>query len=165
MPGMGGTKENPSSGSAPSDVGIDKALRAARAQGLSDPVEVGLPTDQGTTYVVKQVQRSWPEKQDAIAVDPATGKGSRVPHLRQPEGPRRARAVHHRQIAPQRYDDERLVAVLLEEFLQGLPDEAPVPGLGPLMLKGEGQRGVHDGDTHGVHLQPLSTDPGLKPHV
>lgn len=74
IPGMGGTKENPSSGSAPSDVGIDKVLRAARAQGLSDPVEVGLPTDQGTTYVVKQVQRSWPEKQDAIAVDPATGK-------------------------------------------------------------------------------------------
>ncbi|MCW7984699.1 peptidase [Streptomyces platensis subsp. clarensis] len=74
MPGMGGTKENPSSGSAPSDVGIDKVLRAARAQGLSDPVEVGLPTDEGTAYVVKQVQRSWPEKQDAIAVDPATGK-------------------------------------------------------------------------------------------
>lgn len=74
MPGMGGTKEKPSSGSAPSDVGIDKVLRAARAQGLSDPVEVGLPTDEGTAYVVKQVQRSWPEKQDAIAVDPATGK-------------------------------------------------------------------------------------------
>ncbi|WP_405844673.1 PepSY domain-containing protein [Streptomyces platensis] len=74
MPGMGDSKGNRSSGSAPADVGIDKVLRTARAQGLGNPVEVGLPTDQATAYVVKQVQRSWPEKQDALAVDPATGK-------------------------------------------------------------------------------------------
>ncbi|MEU8780328.1 PepSY domain-containing protein [Streptomyces sp. NPDC048637] len=74
MPGMNGKKGNPSSGSATSDVGIDKVLRAARGQGLSDPVEISLPTEKGTAYVVKQIQRSWPEKQDAIAVAPATGK-------------------------------------------------------------------------------------------
>jgi uncharacterized iron-regulated membrane protein len=80
MPGMpgiprtGDSKGNRSGGSAPADVGIDKVLRTARAQGLTNPVEIGLPTGQGTAYVVKQVQRSWPEKQDALAVDPATGK-------------------------------------------------------------------------------------------
>ncbi|MEU3991973.1 PepSY domain-containing protein [Streptomyces platensis] len=74
MPGMADSKGNRSSGSAPSDVGIDKVLRTARAHGLGNPVEIGLPTDRGTAYVVKQVQRSWPEKQDALAVDPATGK-------------------------------------------------------------------------------------------
>ncbi|GAO10920.1 hypothetical protein TPA0598_07_06440 [Streptomyces lydicamycinicus] len=74
MPSMDESKGNRSGGSAPADVGIDKVLRTARAQGLTNPVEIGLPTDQGTAYVVKQVQRSWPEKQDALAVDPATGK-------------------------------------------------------------------------------------------
>ncbi|WP_432142309.1 PepSY-associated TM helix domain-containing protein [Streptomyces sp. bgisy084] len=74
MPGRGDAKGNRSSGSAPADVGIDKVLRTARTQGLTNPVEIGLPTEKGTAYVVKQVQRSWPEKQDAIAVDPATGK-------------------------------------------------------------------------------------------
>ncbi|MFI0713511.1 PepSY domain-containing protein [Streptomyces inhibens] len=38
------------------------------------PVEIVLPTEPGTTYVVKQVRRSWPEKQDSVAVDPAGGK-------------------------------------------------------------------------------------------
>ncbi|MFH8569558.1 PepSY-associated TM helix domain-containing protein [Streptomyces sp. NPDC017993] len=75
MPGMGGKKGGASgSASSPSDVGIDAVLKAARAEGLSNPVEIGLPTGKGTAYTVKQVQRSWPEKQDAVAVDPATGK-------------------------------------------------------------------------------------------
>lgn len=55
------------------DVGIDAVLKTARAQGLSDPVEIAPPAD-GTAYVVEQIQRSWPEKQDAIAVDPTTGQ-------------------------------------------------------------------------------------------
>ncbi|WP_043262854.1 PepSY domain-containing protein [Streptomyces sp. CT34] len=74
MPGMEGKQGGASDGSAPSDVGIDRVLRAARAEGLSNPVEIDLPKDSDTAYVVKQVQRSWPEKQDAVAVDPATGK-------------------------------------------------------------------------------------------
>ena len=56
------------------DVGLDAVLRTARAHGLSDPVEIVPPADSGTAYVVKQVQRSWPEKQDSIAIDPATGE-------------------------------------------------------------------------------------------
>ncbi|MGW8397772.1 PepSY domain-containing protein [Streptomyces lydicus] len=55
-------------------MGVDRVLAAARAEGLSSPVEIDLPTAKGTAYVVKRVQRSWPEKQDAVAVDPATGK-------------------------------------------------------------------------------------------
>ncbi|WSF73938.1 PepSY domain-containing protein [Streptomyces decoyicus] len=74
MPGMDGKKDGASGGAASADVGIDKVLKAARAKGLSNPVEIGLPTDSGSAYVVKQVQRSWPEKQDAVAVDPGTGK-------------------------------------------------------------------------------------------
>ncbi|MEV1068421.1 PepSY domain-containing protein [Streptomyces sp. NPDC050263] len=55
-------------------VGLDKILSAARAEGLGDPVEMVPPADASSAYVVRQVQRSWPEKQDAVAVDPATGE-------------------------------------------------------------------------------------------
>ncbi|MGW3033078.1 PepSY-associated TM helix domain-containing protein [Streptomyces sp. NPDC001178] len=61
-------------GSGEHGVGLDKILAAARAKGLSDPVEIVPPADANSAYVVKQVQRSWPEKQDSVAVDPATGK-------------------------------------------------------------------------------------------
>jgi uncharacterized iron-regulated membrane protein len=53
---------------------IDQILAAARAKGLGDPVEIVPPADASSAYVVKQVQRSWPEKQDSVAVDPATGR-------------------------------------------------------------------------------------------
>ncbi|MFK0018682.1 PepSY-associated TM helix domain-containing protein [Streptomyces sp. NPDC090798] len=66
--GSGGTTTT----SAPQD--LDKILAAARAEGLGDPVEIVVPADASTAYVVKQVQRSWPEKQDSVAVDPTTGK-------------------------------------------------------------------------------------------
>ena len=57
----------------PADLGstADRVLAAARASGLSDPVAI-TPGAAGKAWVVKQVQRSWPEKQDAVAVDPAT---------------------------------------------------------------------------------------------
>ncbi|MFD5073810.1 PepSY-associated TM helix domain-containing protein [Streptomyces sp. NPDC058371] len=55
-------------------VGIDEILAAARAEGLGDPVEIVPPADASSAYVVKQVQRSWPEKQDSVAVDPASGR-------------------------------------------------------------------------------------------
>ncbi|MFI7403933.1 PepSY-associated TM helix domain-containing protein [Streptomyces sp. NPDC049541] len=61
-------------GSGQHGVGLDKVLAAARAKGLTDPVEIVPPADANSAYVVKQVQRSWPEKQDAVAVDPASGK-------------------------------------------------------------------------------------------
>ncbi|MEU9291671.1 PepSY domain-containing protein [Streptomyces sp. NPDC048275] len=53
---------------------LDDILAAARAKGLGDPVEIVPPADASSAYVVRQVQRSWPEKQDAVAVDPASGE-------------------------------------------------------------------------------------------
>ncbi|WP_329342310.1 PepSY domain-containing protein [Streptomyces sp. NBC_00663] len=63
-----------SAGDAEHGVGLDKVLAAARAEGLGDPVEIVPPADATSAYVVKQIQRSWPEKQDAVAVDPTTGE-------------------------------------------------------------------------------------------
>ncbi|WP_458249197.1 PepSY-associated TM helix domain-containing protein [Streptomyces sp. MAI_2237] len=61
-------------GSGEHGVGLDTVLAAARAEGLTDPVEIVPPADDKSAYVVRQIQRSWPEKQDAVAVDPATGQ-------------------------------------------------------------------------------------------
>lgn len=68
-----------SAGEAGGDgVGLDTVLKAARAEGLSNPVEVVPPADASSAYVVRQIQRSWPEKQDSVAVDPATGEVTEV---------------------------------------------------------------------------------------
>ncbi|MET8829502.1 PepSY-associated TM helix domain-containing protein [Streptomyces sp. NPDC004610] len=61
-------------GDADHGVGLDRILAAARAEGLGDPVEIVPPADPSSAYVVKQIQRSWPEKQDSVAVDPNTGE-------------------------------------------------------------------------------------------
>ncbi|MEU6597551.1 PepSY-associated TM helix domain-containing protein [Streptomyces flaveolus] len=61
-------------GTAEHGVGLDRVLAAARAKGLGDPVEIVPPADADRAYVVRQIQRSWPEKQDSVAVDPATGR-------------------------------------------------------------------------------------------
>ncbi|MFF7474729.1 PepSY domain-containing protein [Streptomyces sp. NPDC008092] len=61
-------------GDAEHGVGLDKVLAAARAEGLGNPVEIVPPADANSAYVVRQVQRSWPEKQDSVAVDPSTGE-------------------------------------------------------------------------------------------
>lgn len=63
-----------SGGSGEHGVGLDKVLAAARAEGLGDPVEIVPPADASSAYVVKQVQRSWPTKQDSVAIDPGTGE-------------------------------------------------------------------------------------------
>ncbi|MDL5205234.1 PepSY domain-containing protein [Streptomyces sp. ALI-76-A] len=70
----GGHGASSSAGDAEHGVGLDKVLAAARAEGLGDPVEIVPPADASSAYVVKQVQRSWPEKQDSAAVDPTTGE-------------------------------------------------------------------------------------------
>jgi uncharacterized iron-regulated membrane protein len=50
----------------------DRVLAAARAAGLSGPVEI-VPGETGQAWRAAQVQRSWPTQQDAMAVDPSTG--------------------------------------------------------------------------------------------
>ncbi|MCL7428415.1 PepSY domain-containing protein [Streptomyces sp. YS415] len=62
------------SGDAAHGVGLDMVLAAARAEGLGDPVEIVPPADAESAYVVKQIQRSWPTKQDSVAVDPGSGQ-------------------------------------------------------------------------------------------
>ncbi|QWF85272.1 PepSY-associated TM helix domain-containing protein [Amycolatopsis sp. CA-230715] len=59
---------------AGADVGPQAVREATARAGLTDPVEIKLPTKAGKAYVVQQIQRSWPEKQDSMAVDPATGR-------------------------------------------------------------------------------------------
>ncbi|MFD9883175.1 PepSY-associated TM helix domain-containing protein [Streptomyces alboflavus] len=56
------------------DVGFDAVLAAARDRGISGPVEVVPPADASSAYVVKEIQRGLPGKQDSAAVDPASGK-------------------------------------------------------------------------------------------
>jgi uncharacterized iron-regulated membrane protein len=63
-----------STGAGEHGVGLDKVLAAARAEGLGNPVEIVPPADADSAYVVSQIQRSWPEKQDSVAVDPASGE-------------------------------------------------------------------------------------------
>ncbi|MGV9878467.1 PepSY-associated TM helix domain-containing protein [Streptomyces sp. NPDC003006] len=75
--GPGGESTGAGSGKNAADVGLDAVLKSARGQGLSNPVEIVPPADAASgssAYVVKQIQRSWPEKQDAVAVNPANGE-------------------------------------------------------------------------------------------
>ena len=67
------TAERPPLAADPAQLGstADHVLSAARTAGLSDPVAI--TPGNGEAWVVRQVQRSWPEKQDAVSVDPSTG--------------------------------------------------------------------------------------------
>lgn len=50
----------------------DRVLAAARGTGLAGPVEI-VPADPGGAWTVTQTTRSWPTRQDSVAVDPSTG--------------------------------------------------------------------------------------------
>ncbi|MFJ7207444.1 PepSY-associated TM helix domain-containing protein [Streptomyces sp. NPDC098789] len=54
------------------DVGIDKAVAAARAAGVTEQLQVTLPA-QGKGYVIKERDRTVPVHLDAVSVDPADG--------------------------------------------------------------------------------------------
>ncbi|MGW6394507.1 PepSY-associated TM helix domain-containing protein [Streptomyces sp. NPDC055103] len=55
------------------DIGIDKAVEAARAAGIDSPrVSVVLPAD-GKGYVVKETDTQFPLELDSVAVNPADG--------------------------------------------------------------------------------------------
>ncbi len=66
--------DGPANPSAGADVGIDAVLRSAEHAGLGGPLVITPPTKPGTAYVVQENTRQWPERQDSVAVDPATGK-------------------------------------------------------------------------------------------
>ncbi len=71
--GSGHVHDHGVDGSTPGGIDLDTALAAARSEGLTNPVEILPPADASSAYVVRQIQRSWPEKQDAVAVDPSSG--------------------------------------------------------------------------------------------
>jgi uncharacterized iron-regulated membrane protein len=49
---------------------IDDAVHAAGTKGLVAPLEVTPPAADGAGWTVKEVRRTWPERQDAVAVNP-----------------------------------------------------------------------------------------------
>ncbi|MGA5869499.1 PepSY-associated TM helix domain-containing protein [Streptomyces cinereoruber] len=55
------------------DVGLDRAVEAARAAGIDSPrISVALPAD-GKGYVVKETDTQFPLELDSVALDPADG--------------------------------------------------------------------------------------------
>jgi len=54
-------------------VGYQAAWQAARADGLTAQAEITPPSGSSGTYVVTEIDRSWPVHQDAAAIDPHTG--------------------------------------------------------------------------------------------
>ncbi|HEX2301740.1 MAG TPA: PepSY-associated TM helix domain-containing protein, partial [Pseudonocardiaceae bacterium] len=66
-------------GAAGTGTGVDEAtttqhmLDVARGTGMGGPVEIRPPEEAGGAWAVQQVQRSWPTRQDAVAIDPASG--------------------------------------------------------------------------------------------
>ncbi|MEU7556428.1 PepSY-associated TM helix domain-containing protein [Streptomyces sp. NPDC044571] len=55
------------------DIGIDRAVAAARAAGITEQLQVTLPA-KGKGYVVKEKDKQVPVHLDSVAVDPADGK-------------------------------------------------------------------------------------------
>ncbi|KIF02449.1 peptidase [Streptomyces sp. RSD-27] len=55
------------------DIGIDKAVAAARAAGVTESLRVTLPA-KGKGYVIKEADKTLPVHLDAVAVDPADGR-------------------------------------------------------------------------------------------
>ncbi|MFF4228169.1 PepSY-associated TM helix domain-containing protein [Streptomyces sp. NPDC001820] len=55
------------------DVGVDRALAAARAAGIDGKLSVILPAE-GSGYIVKETDTKFPVHLDSVAVDPKDGK-------------------------------------------------------------------------------------------
>ncbi|WP_329386368.1 PepSY domain-containing protein [Streptomyces sp. NBC_01351] len=55
------------------DIGLDKAVDAARAAGVTEELRITLPA-KGKGYVIKEQDKQVPVHLDAVAVDPADGK-------------------------------------------------------------------------------------------
>jgi uncharacterized iron-regulated membrane protein len=59
---------------AASDIDLDEAVRIADTEGLRGKLVITPPADTRSAYVVRENTRHWPEQQDSIAIDPATGE-------------------------------------------------------------------------------------------
>ncbi|MGP4001968.1 PepSY-associated TM helix domain-containing protein [Streptomyces sp. 8N706] len=67
----GGADQHPGGGR---DIGVDRVLETARERKLTGPIEIAVPGEEGTAYVVKQTDKQWPVHLDSVAVHPATGE-------------------------------------------------------------------------------------------
>ncbi|GAA1299172.1 PepSY-associated TM helix domain-containing protein [Streptomyces sanglieri] len=70
----GADSGQPSAGSSATQVDLDEAVRIARSEGLRGKLVISPPADNKSAYIVKENTRHWPEQQDSVAIDPATGK-------------------------------------------------------------------------------------------
>ncbi|MFC7385114.1 PepSY-associated TM helix domain-containing protein [Sphaerisporangium rhizosphaerae] len=52
----------------------DRIVRAAADAGLSGPLEIAWPAKAGGAFTVKEMDRQWPQRNDQVAVDPASGQ-------------------------------------------------------------------------------------------
>ncbi|MFF5443494.1 PepSY-associated TM helix domain-containing protein [Streptomyces sp. NPDC012888] len=55
------------------DVGVDEVVEAARAAGVTESLQITMPSE-GKGYVVKERDRTFPVHLDAVSVDPADGR-------------------------------------------------------------------------------------------
>ncbi|MFF0448366.1 PepSY-associated TM helix domain-containing protein [Streptomyces sp. NPDC004609] len=55
------------------DIGVDRALEAARGQGIGGRLSITLPGE-GTGYVIRETDTTFPVHLDSVAVDPADGR-------------------------------------------------------------------------------------------
>ncbi|OKJ73075.1 PepSY-associated TM helix domain-containing protein [Streptomyces sp. CB02460] len=70
----GAASKQPAPGTSATRTDLDEAVRIARAEGLRGKLVISPPADSRSGYVVKENTRHWPEQQDSVAIDPATGK-------------------------------------------------------------------------------------------
>lgn len=68
------TQVNPLASSSATRIDLDEAVRIARSEGLRGKLVISPPADNKSAYIVKENTRHWPEQQDSVAIDPATGK-------------------------------------------------------------------------------------------
>ncbi|MFI8274295.1 PepSY-associated TM helix domain-containing protein [Streptomyces sp. NPDC085929] len=69
--GAGGMEMPPTPPAA--DIGLDKAVAAARAAGVTEELRITLPV-KGNGYVIKEQDKQLPVHLDSVAVDPADGR-------------------------------------------------------------------------------------------
>ncbi|GAB3990070.1 PepSY-associated TM helix domain-containing protein [Nocardioides marmoraquaticus] len=69
----GGTSEADSAAPMPDSpgIGFQRAEAVASGQGLSGPLEITRPTSRSGTYVVSELDTSWPTRADVVSVDQA----------------------------------------------------------------------------------------------
>ncbi|MGH4023889.1 MAG: PepSY-associated TM helix domain-containing protein [Pseudonocardiaceae bacterium] len=74
LPAAAGTGAAAAGTGAADGATAQRMLEVARGSGLDGPVEIRPPGDGGGAWAVQQAQRQWPSKQDAVAIDPSTGR-------------------------------------------------------------------------------------------